>query len=307
MYTHVTLALVSASVSFANPVERQTFDNTSPVGTNPISISSTSPLGDLTADNSCSHRDLGFFGSIGGEWYAIYGDTLWCAEPVTDPTQDDTQTFHGMVRDSVSAATDSATKVHDLFLNGDSPVPHQQQFVPFNASWGEDGSWGFGGTSLCETDYDTKEGVIFYLRNANDAGLKGAGVGHVRVVDGTPQVIERYGDNGFWWDSATNPRYGDQLAYRDSRSEYIYAVGGAPTGVTEWPASSYSYATRVKASEAHDLSSYEYFWGPTQGWKSDLLTQFDSETAIFWGAGQGQIVWNEHYQCYIFVHLSEYT
>lgn len=49
--------------------------------------------------------------------------------------------------------------VQDLFLNTDSPVPHQQQFVPFNASWGETNQYGFGGTSLVEVDYASATGI----------------------------------------------------------------------------------------------------------------------------------------------------
>jgi hypothetical protein len=57
-----------------------------------------------------------------------------------------------MVRDSISAMTGNPLIVHDLFLNSDSPVPHQKQFVPFNASWNEKNTFGFGGTSLVEVD-----------------------------------------------------------------------------------------------------------------------------------------------------------
>lgn len=59
--------------------------------------------------------------------------------------------------------TDNVLKVHDLDLNSDSPVPHPQQFVPYNESWGETSDYGFGGTSLCETDYDASEGAVFYV------------------------------------------------------------------------------------------------------------------------------------------------
>jgi hypothetical protein len=68
-----------------------------------------------------------------------------------------------MVRDSVSALTDNPLVVHDLFLNIDSPVPHQKQFVPFEKKWGEDNLVGFGGTSLVETDYANATGAVYYL------------------------------------------------------------------------------------------------------------------------------------------------
>ena len=155
------LTLVSA-VAGARIQRRE--DNTLPVGTNPISQGSFSVeyLGLQKADNSCSHRDLGFTGSIAGKWYAVYGDTLWCDTGVTDPAND-TSGFHGMVRDAVSAMTSDPLVVHDLNLNNDTPVPHQLQFVPFNSAWGETNVYGFGGTSLCETDATTATAALYYL------------------------------------------------------------------------------------------------------------------------------------------------
>lgn len=137
-------------------------DNTQPAGKNPLSVASVEYLGFQNADNSSSHRDLGFTGHIGGKWYAIFGDTLYCAQGVTDPAKD-TPGFHGMVRNAISALTDDPLTVHDLNLNDDSPVPHQKQFVPFNEAWGETLFYGFGGTSLVETDYSSATGALFYL------------------------------------------------------------------------------------------------------------------------------------------------
>lgn len=68
-----------------------------------------------------------------------------------------------MVRDSVSRMTMDVLKTEDLNLNGDSPIRHTQQFIPFNTSWGEDQSYGFGGTSLCATNNSTLEGAVFYV------------------------------------------------------------------------------------------------------------------------------------------------
>ena len=153
---------ISPTISSAL-INRAIPDNTKPHGKNPIRISSAKFLGNQTADNSCSHRDLGFTGSINGKWYAIYGDTLWCAAGVHDPWKDPTGKgkFYGMVRDAVSAMTNNPLKVHDLNLNGDKPVAHQKQFVPYNTAWGEKISYGFGGTSLCETG--AGEAAFFYL------------------------------------------------------------------------------------------------------------------------------------------------
>ena len=156
----ITILAAAATTAHGAALHRR--DDTQPVGTNPVGGFTVQHLGYQTADNSCSHRDLGFAGHIAGSWYAVYGDTLWCAAGVTDPDNDPSG-FHGMVRDSVSALGSNPLSVHDLDLNGDTPVPHQNQFVPFNASWGETNSYGFGGTSIVETDADTATGAVYYL------------------------------------------------------------------------------------------------------------------------------------------------
>ncbi|OTB10067.1 hypothetical protein K445DRAFT_78519 [Daldinia sp. EC12] len=242
-----------------------------------------------------------FTGELQGKWYAVYGDTLWCASGVTDPASD-SDGFHGMVRDAVSLMTDDPLVVVDMHLNDDTPVRHQLQFVPFNTAWGEDNTYGFGGTSLFETADGA--GGLFYLVNANDAGLKGAGVAKVALVNGEPTVTQRFGDNGYWWPSGSTPRYGDVAAFQDPRSEYVYAWGGAPTSVTDSIGAQYVYLLRVKAADVYDLDRYEYWWGP-DGWKTGQpLTEFGAQRAVAWFIGQGQIVWSEFYECYIFVHLS---
>ncbi|KAK3076419.1 hypothetical protein LTS18_013059, partial [Coniosporium uncinatum] len=75
MFSVFTVALLGLSTAYGNPLQKRA-DNTQPAGTNPIKISSVNYLGEQTSDNTCSHRDLGFTGKIGGKWYAIYGDDL---------------------------------------------------------------------------------------------------------------------------------------------------------------------------------------------------------------------------------------
>jgi hypothetical protein len=159
MLLQFLLNSLGIATAFATPLVKR--DNTQAVGINPIKFTAQF-LGEQTSDNSCSHRDLGFTGRIQGNWYAVYGDALWCSAGVTDPTKDPNG-FHGMVRDTVSQMTRDPLKVHDLNLNGDSPVSHQLQFIPFNASWGETNMFGFGGTSLVETDYQSATGAVFYV------------------------------------------------------------------------------------------------------------------------------------------------
>ncbi|OTB01875.1 hypothetical protein M426DRAFT_323106 [Hypoxylon sp. CI-4A] len=313
LYSHLLAllaspALIHGGASTSSPytnmiAQRQADDPTQPTGTNPISNFEAVFLGEQNANNSCSHRDLGFTGELQGRWYAVFGDTLWCAPGVTDPSDDDGE-FHGMVRDAVSLMTENPLVVQDLHLNDDSPVPHQLQFVPFNELWGENNTFGFGGTSLVETADGA--GAVYYLVNANETGLRGAGVAKVELVDEVPTITQRFGENGYWWSAETTPRYGDVATFRDPNSEYIYVWGGAPTSITDFGEAQYVYLARVNAADAYDLDQYEYWWGKAQGgWKQGQpLTQFEAQTAVMWFVGQGQFVWNAFYECYIFVHLS---
>lgn len=100
-------------------------DNTQPSGNNPAVVSQVVYLGEQL-DNSCTHKDLGLTGMLGGDWYAIYGDTLYCAGGVTDPNSDSSG-FHGMVRDTVARCTNDPLKVEFTQLNSDTPVAHPTQ------------------------------------------------------------------------------------------------------------------------------------------------------------------------------------
>ncbi|KAI0487714.1 hypothetical protein F4859DRAFT_465984 [Xylaria cf. heliscus] len=299
MLNKLYLASLLALRAIGTPVERR--DDTQPVGTNPITKFTTSFLGEQKSSNSCAGRDLGFTGELGGKWYGVYGDTSWCAPGVTDPDKNPSG-FYGLVRDTVTLMGTNPLSIKDYHLNSDTPVPHPLQFVPFNASWGETNQFGFGGTSICETTSGV--GAVYYLVNANDAGLKGAGVAKVQIVNSEPTVTQRFGSNGWWWNVTKTARYGDVAALRDPKSSYIYIWGGAPTTITDFIGSQYIYMARVNATDAFDLTKYQYWWGRSQGWKSTLLTTFTDDTAVFWGTGQGQIVWSSFYNVYIFVHLS---
>ncbi|KAK4466810.1 hypothetical protein QBC42DRAFT_342690 [Cladorrhinum samala] len=280
----ITPTITTATATTTQTTFTTLTDSTAPQDLNPISIRSVRWLGYQTANNSCSHRDLGFTGELQGKWYAVYGDTLWAAPGVTDMFND-TPGFHGM------------------------PVRHQLQFVPYNEGWGETNRYGFGGTSICQVDEDA--GAVYYLVNANEAGLIGAGIGKVELVNDAPTVTERFGAAGYWWDANAAARYGDVCAYRDEWSDYIYVWGGPPNYYVKdseddgWgDAAGYgSYLARVRARSAFELDEYEYYWGREKGWRREVLTTFTPETAALWGTGQGQVAWNEHYGCYIFVHV----
>ncbi|UNI21203.1 hypothetical protein JDV02_007213 [Purpureocillium takamizusanense] len=274
-----------------------TVDNTQPTGHNPIGGFTAEYLGEQLADNSCSRRDLGFAGSIAGQWFAVYGDTLWAAPGVRHPADDDVGGFHGMVRNSVSRLGADPLVVHDLDLNDRQ---RQNQFAEWKAEWGESNTTGFGGTSIVETDAEAEEGAVFFLVNDNE-GYTHAGIARVKLVNGTP-VAERLGKG--WWDTSENAKYGDVAAYRDVHSDYIYALGHPPKQLDgKFVESQYVYQVRVKASRAFDLDAYEYWWGRQQGWKRERLTSFTPETACMWGAGQGQIVFSNYFKTYMYVHV----
>ncbi|KAB5566066.1 hypothetical protein GE09DRAFT_1055686 [Coniochaeta sp. 2T2.1] len=272
-------------------------NNTAPVGTNPIRRCRVEFLGEQKSVNSePSKRDLGFTGHLGGSWYAVYGDTLW-EEP-----------FY-MIRNGISRLTANPLEVEDLNVRSD--LPRQNQFIPWNAAWGEKQNWFIGVSSLLEVDKDTATGAIFYLVTngimSADCKSIGSGIAMVRLVDGVPTVAKRFGDRGYWWNAENNARWGDISAFRDPRSDYIYAWGGAPESLKhDDHRKSLVFLTRVKPPECFNLSSYEYWWGHEQGWSSRNLDRFDHETAVWDATGQGQVVWNDYLGCYVLVHLTNW-
>lgn len=272
-------------------------NNTAPSGANPIQRCRVHFLGEQKPINSePSGRDLGFTGKLGGHWYAVYGDTIW-EEP-----------FY-MIRNGIARTTADPLEVEDLHVRRD--VPRQNQFIPWNAAWGEKQDWFLGVSSILEVDEGTATGAIFYLVTdgimSADSRSIGSGIAMVRVVDGVPTITKRFGERGYWWDARDNARWGDISALRDPRSEYIYAWGGAPEILkNDEERKSLVFLARVKAKSCFDLASYEYWWGPGKGWRSRNLDQFDHETAVWDGTGQGQVVWNEYLGCYVLVHLSMY-
>lgn len=271
-------------------------DNTLPDGRNPIKGWTVDFLGEQKSINSeYSQRDLGFTGQLGTHWYAVYGDTLWH------------KPFY-MIRNGISRLTNHPLQVEDLHLRSDWPG-RQNQFIPWNGAWGEKGNWFIGVSSLLEVEQESTTGAIFYLVTngimSKDSKSIGAGIAVVKLVNGVPTVTERLGDRGYWWDADTCPRWGDVSAFRDPRSEFVYAWGGSPGCVKHHKdQKDLVFLTRVKAKNCFDLGSYEYWWGRGKGWSRKMLDRFDRETAVWDRTGQGQVVWNQYLGCYILVHLS---
>jgi hypothetical protein len=149
---------------------------------------------------------------------------------------------------------------------------------------------------------DSTDASLNTSQNFNTS-LVGAGVAKLEMINDGPTVTHRYGSEGYWWPADKYAHYGDKAAYRDERSDYIYIWGGPPNHVDDPIESQYSYLARVKAKEAFDLQSYEYFWGRQRGWRKEVLDDFTAETAVTWGVGQGQVLFNKHLGCYMFVSV----
>ncbi|KAH8158935.1 hypothetical protein CIB48_g9304 [Xylaria polymorpha] len=291
MLNRLYLTSLAAAVVLGTPVERR--DDTQPVGTNPITNFNTQFLGEQKSSNSCAGRDLGFTGELGGKWYGVYGDTNWCAGGVSDPDQNPPG-FHGIVRDTIALMGGNPLIIQDYHLNGDTPVPHPLQFVPYNEAWGETNMTisylrleseiirNYNGKR--QKTYNTEDSLVVTDPTTNSA-LTGLSMG------------ERTGSRVFQWlwsasatrgGGGTRPRRRGTATWRrsgtPSRTTSI-AWGGAPTSITDFTGSQYVYMTRVNAADAFDLSKYEYWWGRGQGWKSDVLNTFTADTAVFWGTG----------------------
>ncbi|OTA00718.1 hypothetical protein A9Z42_0009920 [Trichoderma parareesei] len=132
------------------------------------------------------------------------------------------------------------------------------------------------------------------LGDNDNENYRHAGIARVEIINDAPTVTQRLGEHGWWWDCSTMAKYGDIAAYRDVHSDYIYVWGHPPKTVTEWPATEYVYQARVKAKDAFELDRYEYWWGRRKGWRREVLkgSEHDPESAVMWGVGQGQVVFN---------------
>lgn len=122
----------------------------------------------------------------------------------------------------------------------------------------------------------------------------GAGVAAVNVSSKYPPVpsIQRLAE--YWWDGATEPWYGDVGAVR--WQDYVYAYGHANN-------SAYVYLTRVAWQNATDLGCYEYWNGET--WQSERLYNVGEKEGVFWQINQGQVIWSNHYNCFLFVYCGQ--
>ncbi|KIV80939.1 hypothetical protein PV11_08404 [Exophiala sideris] len=256
-----------------------------------ITIACVDFLGNVQSATTYVKRDLGFQGQIGEYILLSYGDTLYSDENNTD-------TWRGMTSDSLALAAHDPLVVVDPVLNDDGYPP---QFCPAISSFGEDpADCGLGITNAVETT--DGDGIMFFLLNHRPNGtnnLVGAGVATVNldtsVYPPTPS-IQRLAK--YWWDATCEPWYGDICALRSEGHIYAYGHGGE--------GNPYVYLTRVPVENATDLSCYEYWNG--EGWQPERLQtkSLGEKESMFWQINQGQVVWSNHFGCFIFVYCDNW-
>lgn len=257
-----------------------------------INISCVEFLGNVQSATTYVKRDLGFQGQIGQYVLLSYGDTLYSDANYSD-------TWRGMTSDSVALATQDPLTVVDPILNAEGYPP---QFCPLISSFGEEAAeCALGITNVVQTA-SQDQGIMFFLLNHRPNGtnnLVGAGVASI-ALDTTsyppiPQ-IQRLPPQ-YWWDATREPWYGDVCAM--NWNGYVYAYGHGPSG-NPWV-----YLTRVPVGEATSLDSYEYWNG--ENWQAEPLdgkTIGDKES-VFWQINQGQVVWSNYFQCFLFVYCGK--
>ncbi|KAK9360206.1 hypothetical protein V1504DRAFT_455806 [Lipomyces starkeyi] len=254
-------------------------------GTLPVTVNSVTLLGDIHSITTYCVRDNGFNGNIGNITLLTYGDTLYRDSSYSN-------TFYGLVSNSVAQATSNPLQVVDVLLNS---AGWPQQFCPLNSTWNENNSVdAIGITNVVETGTGT--GILFFLKNHRPGGVNnyiGAGVAFVTMNNNLPSCT-RLAE--YWWDATTEPWYGDVCCLKFG--EYIYAYGHGNTSAE------YVYVCRVLTSSATTLSAYEY-WNGTS-WQRGRLYNVSSKESVFWQVQAGQIIWSTYYNCLLFVYTDRF-
>ena len=141
---------------------------------------------------------------------------------------------------------------------------------------------------------DVRIGVLFFLKNHRPGGINnlvGAGLATVSMSTSYPPIpiVRRLSE--YWWDGAVDPWYGDVGAIRSGK--YIYAYGHARSNP-------FVYLARVKVGEVKRLECYEYWNGA--GWQREKLQNYGEKEGVFWQVNQGQVVWSNYWNCFLFVY-----
>lgn len=128
--------------------------------------------------------------------------------------------------------------------------------------------------------------------------LLGAGVAEVSIdVTGSHPIPIARRLGKYWWDGDREPWYGDICALK--AGGYIYAYGHAKDN--PWV-----YVARAKEESATSLNSYEYWNG--ESWQHERLDRenLSEKESIFWQVNQGQIIWSNYHQCFLFIYCDNF-
>lgn len=301
-WTIVSLLNILISPNQAGPIQS---NHLSPRGQLSLNVSRVDFLGEVHSATTYVKRDLGFSGQLDNVIILSYGDTIW------SNAQNDTSTFRGLTSDSMALATDNPLAVVDVGLNNQG---YPNQFCPVMSEYGESMSDdamgitnvvqispGLGKSSTIRSAYaNGLIGIIYFLKNHRPGGknnIIGAGVANVTLTypsNSTYPVPKATRLSEYWWDAKSVPWYGDVGAIRTG--DYIYSYGHAASNA-------YVYVARVPTESAFDLSCYEYWNG--EAWQKELLTNFDEKESVFWQINQGQVIWSNYYECFIFVYVGK--
>jgi hypothetical protein len=97
----------------------------------------------------------------------------------------------------------------------------------------------------------------------------------------------------YWWNGDTELWYGDICALR--AGDHIYAYSHAKD-------SPWIYLVRANIYCATDLNAYENWNGGTWQRERLRLAELDEKQSIFWKVQQGQVIWSNHHQRFLFVY-----
>lgn len=255
-----------------------------------VKIASVQELGDVRS-NALMHRDLGFQGKLGPYTLLTYGDTMYTDEQDTDG-------FKGMTCNSAALACTDPTKVFDPLCDS---AQHPECFLLPSKVDGEDpGEWSLGLTNVIETT--PGEGILYFLLNHRPQGKDnpiGAGLAAVSLSDTDTShpkpTIKRL--HKYLWDATTEPWYGDVCSLK--AGSHIYAYGHAKD-------SPFVFLSRAPLDHATELDAYEYWNG--ESWQPDRPKTADlgDKQRVFWQVNQGQVMWSEYHQCFLFVYCDNF-
>jgi hypothetical protein len=195
--------------------------------------------------------------------------------------------------------------VHDKDLTA-SGCPGE--WIPWDAAELANGGgsrYGEGGTNVIE--YAPGKGLVWFLKNdrgTGGTGIVGAGVATV-TADASGAVATRT-DDTMW--NPSEPWWGDVGVTYDAEDQNAYVFGHGPSTAM---LSNTVFLAKVPASQATDVSAYQYWNGATSSWTTQRFANgqlgtlnVTSAQALFPAnaLGQSNAFWSTYYNTWMFVY-----